>query len=142
MAQLETECDINYEVNPVVSDLDMNKLFSAAWPNHTPTDFVPVLARSLTYICAYSNGRLVGFVNVAWDGGVHAFLLDTTVHPEYQRRGIGRRLVEIAVRESRSRGAVWLHVDYEPHHRPFYEACEFSPTAAGLINLSNSDASR
>ena len=49
----------------------------------------PVLARSFTYICAFTPGGLVGFVNVAWDGGVHAFLLDTTVVPEYRRRGVG-----------------------------------------------------
>ena len=44
-----------------------------------------MLARSLTYVAAYDTvgggEQLVGFVNVAWDGGIHAFLLDTTVHP-------------------------------------------------------------
>jgi len=39
----------------------------------------------------------VGFVNVAWDGDVHFFLLDTTVAPSRQGNGIGRRLVEEAI---------------------------------------------
>ena len=30
-------------------------------------------------VCAREDSELVGFVNVAWDGGVHAFLLDTLV---------------------------------------------------------------
>jgi len=34
------------------------------------------------------NGALIGFVNVAWDGGDHAFLIDTKVRPDHQRRGI------------------------------------------------------
>jgi hypothetical protein len=34
------------------------------------------------------DGALVGFVNVAWDGGDHAFLLDTKVATENQRQGI------------------------------------------------------
>ena len=29
----------------------------------------------------------------------------------------------------------WLHVDYEPHLEPFYRACGFTPTLAGLLGL-------
>jgi hypothetical protein len=29
-----------------------------------------------------SDGLLVGFVNIAWDGGYHAFLLDTRTRGE------------------------------------------------------------
>src|SRR4051794_16502999 len=32
--------------------------------------------------------RLVGFVNVAWDGGHHAFLLDTKTHDDWQPHGV------------------------------------------------------
>jgi ribosomal protein S18 acetylase RimI-like enzyme len=56
----------------------------------------------LAYICAYQNDYLVGFVNVAWDGGDHAFLLDTTAHPTFQRRGIGQQLVRKAARVARA----------------------------------------
>lgn len=31
------------------------------------------------WVCGRQSGRLVGFVNVAWDGAVHAFILDTLV---------------------------------------------------------------
>jgi GNAT superfamily N-acetyltransferase len=82
--------------------------------------------------------RLVGFVNVAWDGGVHAFLLDTTVHPEFRRQGIGVSLVRCAADEARELGAEWLHVDYEPRYAEFYRRCGFRPTQAGLLKL-NSD---
>nr|MYU47339.1 GNAT family N-acetyltransferase [Streptomyces sp. SID7803] len=35
---------------------------------------------SLGWVCARENGLLAGgFVNVAWDGGIHAFVLDTVV---------------------------------------------------------------
>jgi GNAT superfamily N-acetyltransferase len=77
----------------------------------------------------------VGFVNLAWDGGIHAFLLDTTVHAAWQRRGIGRRLVGEAVAVAAARGMEWVHGDYEPHLDDFYRACGFQPTLAGLIRL-------
>ena len=36
---------------------------------------------SLGWVCARDGAELVGFVNVAWDGVVHAFVLDTMVTP-------------------------------------------------------------
>jgi GNAT superfamily N-acetyltransferase len=90
----------------------------------------------LAHVGAYDGERLVGFVNVAWDGGVHAFLLDTTVHPEFQRQGIATTLVRRAAELARERGAQWLHVDYEPHLEGFYRGCGFRPTLAGLIALT------
>ncbi len=128
--------EIIYQLNPTVTHVDVNRLFAAAWSDHRDTDFTPVLSHSLAYVCAYSDNELVGFVNVAWDGGVHAFLLDTTVHPAYQRRGIGIKLVHEATAAAKARGIHWLHVDYEPHMDTFYKQCGFQPTLAGLMRLN------
>ncbi len=128
--------EIIYRLNPTVSNVDMNRLFAVAWAEHQKTDFAPVLSRSLAYICAYDETALVGFINVAWDGGVHAFLLDTTVDAAYQRQGIGVRLVLEAVGAAKARGIHWLHVDYEPRLDTFYKQCGFQPTLAGLMQLN------
>lgn len=126
---------IRFEVRPELGDDALNALFAAAWPDHRPTAFGPVLARSLAWIAAYAGAEIVGFVNVAWDGGLHAFLLDTTVHPDHQRRAIGTGLVRRAVAAAREGGAEWMHVDYETRLDRFYRGCGFRPTAAGLIHL-------
>jgi len=127
---------IAYHLRPEVSNGTLNELFAAAWPNHKASDFKPILDRSLTYVCAFADNMLVGFVNVAWDGGVHGFLLDPTVHPRWQRQGIGRQLVQHAAATAQSHGLHWLHVDYEPHLDSFYRGCGFQPTLAGLIQLN------
>ncbi|MBW8724292.1 MAG: GNAT family N-acetyltransferase [Inquilinus limosus] len=91
---------------------------------------------SLGWVCLRQAGRLAGFVNVAWDGGVHAFLLDTAVTPSLQRQGHATRLVAEAVAQARVAGCEWLHVDFDPHLRGFYlDACGFQPTEAGLVRL-------
>ncbi|AGL15453.1 GNAT family N-acetyltransferase [Actinoplanes sp. N902-109] len=91
---------------------------------------------ALTWVGAFDGGRLVGFVQVAWDGGRHAFLLDTAVDPDRQHRGLGTRLVRAAVAEARAAGCDWLHVDFEPRLERFYrDGCGFQPTAGGLIRL-------
>ncbi|WP_406209062.1 GNAT family N-acetyltransferase [Kitasatospora sp. NBC_01560] len=122
-------------VRPELTDAELNELFDAAWPDHRPTSFAPVLARSLTWIAARRGSRLVGFVNVVGDGGAHAFILDTTVHPDQRRQGLGIRLVRAAADEAKAAGAQWLHVDYEPCLESFYAQCGFLPTAAGLRRL-------
>jgi GNAT superfamily N-acetyltransferase len=127
---------IRYSDSPPLGNEALNALFAAAWPGHAGGDFQAVLARSLGFVAALDGERLVGFVNVAWDGGVHAFVLDTTVHPAYQRRGIGKGLVREATRLARAKGAQWLHVDFEPHLADFYlSACGFRPSAAGVLRL-------
>jgi len=91
---------------------------------------------SLGWVTARDGGELVGFVNVPWDGGSHAFVMDTLVTGPARRRGIGRELVAVCEREARLAGCEWLHVDFEPHLREFYfEACGFTATDAGLIEL-------
>ncbi|MFG1606490.1 GNAT family N-acetyltransferase [Actinoplanes sp. NPDC049265] len=95
---------------------------------------------ALTWVGAFDKGALVGFVQVAWDGGEHAFILDTAVDPAAQRRGIGIALVRAATAEARAAGCSWLHVDHEPHLDHFYRAgCGFRPTQAGLISLDSHD---
>jgi GNAT superfamily N-acetyltransferase len=127
--------DITYQISPPLDNEQLNVLFAAAWADHRWRDLTPVLARSLAWVCACASDTLVGFVNLAWDGGVHAFLLDTTVHPAWQRRGIGQHLVSLAAQEAQRGGAEWLHVDYEPHLEPFYSACGFQHSLAGVMRL-------
>jgi GNAT superfamily N-acetyltransferase len=122
-------------VRPALTDAELNELFTVSWPAHRPAPFGPMLSRSLAWIAARRASRLVGFVNIVGDGGAHAFILDTTVHPDERRKGLGIRLVRAAADEARARGAEWLHVDYEPHLESFYGQCGFRPTAAGLMRL-------
>ena len=91
---------------------------------------------SLGWVIAREAGALLGFVNVPWDGLVHAWIQDTMVATAARHRGIATELVARAVDQSRAAGCEWLHVDFEDHLRPFYlEACGFEPTNAGLIRL-------
>ncbi len=116
-----------------VDEDELQRLFEAAWGTRK-TDFRPVLERSFTWVTAHDGRTLVGFVNVAWDGGVHFFLLDTTVHPDWQRRGIGTRLVRDALDACRGSGE-WIHVDFDPLLTSFYHDAGFGPTTAGISRV-------
>lgn len=113
-----------------VDEEELQALFDEAWGSRK-VDFQPVLARSFTWVTAHDGGTLVGFVNIAWDGGVHFFLLDTTIHPDWQRRGIGTRLVREALDACRGAGE-WIHVDFDPELTGFYHRAGFGPTTAAI----------
>ena len=126
---------IEYRDDPNPGNHALNALWARAWNATCARDFSSILSRSLAHVGAFSGFKLVGFVNVAWDGGIHAFILDTCVDPEFRRQGIATSLVERAKILARERGAEWLHVDFEPHLTHFYRQAGFAPTEAGLIRL-------
>jgi GNAT superfamily N-acetyltransferase len=91
---------------------------------------------SLGWVCAREGQALIGFVNVAWDGAGHAFILDTLVVESARRRGVGQQLVAVAVANARIAGCEWMHVDFDDHLEKFYlDGCGFQPTNGGLIAL-------
>jgi ribosomal protein S18 acetylase RimI-like enzyme len=119
----------NAEVNTLHAEAFGHREFDDDWKTQ-------MLRHSLGWVCARDGGELIGFVNVVWDGGVHAFILDTIVAPRASRQGIGTQLVALATNEARAAGCEWLHVDFEDDLREFYlAACGFTPTTAGLIRL-------
>ncbi len=106
--------------------------------DETEWNWVELVRRhSLGWVVARDGDDFVGFVNVLWDGLVHAWLQDTMVAVRARGLGIGTGLVALARQEAQRAGCEWLHVDFDPELGPFYyEACGFRPTSAGLIALS------
>jgi GNAT superfamily N-acetyltransferase len=103
------------------------------WDRISPHSLGWVTARDV-------NGILIGFANVAWDGGDHAFLLDPKVRSDHQRRGIGTELVRFAAGHAADAGCEWMEVDFEDTERLaafYFEACGFRPTRAGLLHLTD-----
>lgn len=73
-------------------------------------------------------GRPVGFVHVLQIDG-HAHLEQLSVLPPYGRRGIGRRLIQAALSETRDRGhrTITLRTYRDvPWNAPFYRSCGFA----------------
>lgn len=120
----------NGEVNDLHAEAFEHRQFDDDWQRL-------VADHSLGWVTARDDGgRLVGFVNVIWDGLTHAWIQDTMVAAAARHDGIGTALVAAAEQGARDAGCEWLHVDFDEHLRAFYiDACGFTPTSAGLIEL-------
>ena len=138
---MSTAHEIVFAVRPEIDNAQLNRLHAEGFEHHvTDHDWQPQLRHSLLWVGAFDGDRLIGFVNVAWDGGVHAFLLDTAVEVAYRRRGIGTRLVGEAIEAVRRHGGLeWIHVDSdEVLMERFYYPAGFSPCHAGTCNVAES----
>ena len=122
----------NHEVNALHAEA-----FSTRDFDESECNWIELTSRhSLGWVVARDGDGLAGFVNVLWDGLVHAWLQDTMVAGRARGQGIGTELVARAARGARVAGCEYLHVDFDDHLRPFYlGACGFAPTSAGLLAL-------
>ncbi|SDK00143.1 Acetyltransferase (GNAT) family protein [Nonomuraea maritima] len=129
---------VTYEWRGHFDNAAINALHAEGF-GHAPLKddwWAQVNRHSLGWVCATENGELVGFVNVAWDGAAHAFILDTLVADSARHRGIGTELIAVASREARAARCEWLHVDFDKDLKPsYFDTCGFEPTPAGLIAL-------
>ena len=122
----------NAEVNALHAEAFETRVFDESEWNWAEL----VCRHSLGWVVARDGAELAGFVNVLWDGLVHAWLQDVMVAIKARGQGIGTELVRHARAGAKAAGCEYLHVDFEDHLRSFYyDACGFSPTNAGLIAL-------
>lgn len=138
MQPSEPTTDVTLHWRGPFSNEELNRLHAECFDHRVLADdwWGQVNRHSLGWVVQRTGDDLVGFVNVAWDGGVHAFVLDTMVTAPLRRRGLAGELVAAAVAGARAAGCEWLHVDFDPELRAFYfDACGFRPTDAGLIPL-------
>jgi GNAT superfamily N-acetyltransferase len=138
MKPMPHQADVVFTWRGAFDNAEVNRLHAECF-EHQVLDIdwrAQLQDHSLGWVCARRDRKLVGFVNVAWDGDGHAFVLDTLVVASARRAGIGTRLLAKAACEARVAGCEWLHVDFEDHLRGFYlDACGFREAPAGVLQL-------
>jgi len=87
-----------------------------------------------TNIGAWDGGRLVGVVRVLTDGYTFSALADILVDPEYQRLGIGRALMQRALKAAPD---ARLIIDAQPECVGFFARIGCDPGPAGFVMTSN-----
>ncbi len=93
-----------------------------------PSTLETGLSGSSRVVVARDNGRLIGLARVISDGASICYLQDVLVHPDAQRKGVGRSLVLAALAPYSSVRQKVLLTDDEPGQRAFYESLGYSET--------------
>lgn len=126
---------VEWRVREQVPNEALCTLFSKAYNIDLSLDFNPILDKSLTWLTAWRDGSLVGFINAAWDGFKHAFLVDRTAltdEPEVRNQLILTMLDTIA-RDHPSVDKV--HLDCDPGEVSVLESRGLQQMPAGIVFL-------
>jgi ribosomal protein S18 acetylase RimI-like enzyme len=97
---------------------------SVGWSAYTrdPEKLAAALAGSSTVVTAREGDTLVGIARVVSDGASVCYLQDVLVHPQHQRRELGRQLVSRVLAPYEGVRQKVLLTDDEPGQKAFYES--------------------
>ncbi|HTY80302.1 MAG TPA: ribosomal protein S18-alanine N-acetyltransferase [Candidatus Bathyarchaeia archaeon] len=73
------------------------------------------------------GGRVVGYLCL-WEIGHEIHITNLAVHPEWRRRGVGRRLLAFAMAEGKARGVTLAFLEVRPSNAQavkLYESLQF-----------------
>ena len=112
----------NLQLNEIV-----NLYRSVGWTNYLKR--VDILqqayADSLCVLGAYDSDQLVGVIRTVGDGQTIVFVQDIIVLPEYQRKGIGTKLLKAVMDKYKDVYQVELLTDNTDKTKAFYRSVGF-----------------
>lgn len=125
--------EISYAWRGPVTDAELVDLVESHGGHPAAGWWDQIRPYSLGWVTARAvDGTLVGFVNVAWDGGDHAFLIDTKTRGSYQHRGIGTAVVRQAAHHARpSDASGYTSTSNEALRRSTSRPAAFAPRKRG-----------
>ena len=119
---------LNY--NHILSAKEYCELRSAvAWKPIPEDQAQSGIDHSDFVIACRDNDEIVGCARIFWDKGYIAYLADVMVKPDYQRQGIGKRLVDECIayidRQLKEGWRIKIVIVSAKGKEPFYERFGF-----------------
>lgn len=131
----------NVELAWVYNDaqIDWNELANvykaAPLGNKNPDDLKTAFSNSMYKCFVYEGDRLIGVGRAIADGVDVSYLCDIAVHPDYQRRGIGKRIVRKLLEFSKSYNKILLFSS--AGNEPFYSKLGFDRMTTAMAIFKN-----
>jgi ribosomal protein S18 acetylase RimI-like enzyme len=131
-----------------LADIDLYQLqelfnLAAFWAKERSIkDWGTAIANSEPVVSIWDRELLIGFARATSDGIYRATLWDVAIHPDYQGKGLGSKLVETVLSHPRMQKVERVYL-MTTHQQEFYEKIGFqvnNTTTMVLQNQSNFDA--
>lgn len=109
---------ITYKVNDQGLNAPVFVAFaSKVWPGNYDVDKTQIALSKTLNITAYSGDMLVGCLRILSDGYYFGTITELLVDPEYQKQGIGSKLLQLAIENT----PTTLYFGAQPGLEMFYE---------------------
>lgn len=109
-------------------ELEILELYkSVGWSNYyeNPELLKEAYKNSLFIVGAYSDDKLIGIIRVVGDGCSIIYVQDIIVAPAYQRKGIGKRLLDTILEKYENVYQKVLLTEKQPQTIAFYKGAGF-----------------
>jgi len=102
---------------------------AVGWSNYyeRPEMLCKAFQNSLCVLGAYEDNTLVGILRAVGDGASILLIQDILVYPQYQRQGIGTKLMQTVLEEYKNVYQVQLMTDDTEKTVTFYKSLGFRP---------------
>lgn len=90
------------------------------------------LCEAAVFLICEINGKAVGLIRGVYDGS-RALIHQLSVHPKYQRRGIGKTLVKEIAKEFRKKGAPSVSATVNERSLEFWKRVGFERVPVFLV---------
>ncbi|CAD2079606.1 N-acetyltransferase [Phocicoccus schoeneichii] len=120
--------NITYHENRIIDTKELIELYkSVEWSGYYEDTYIMeyILKNSLFHISAWDGEKLVGLVRVVGDVVYIAYIQDILVHPDYQRHGIGKALMEMTLERVRKCRQIVLTTENSEKTKGFYKSLGF-----------------
>ncbi len=96
------------------------------------------LPNSLFATTIRDAGQLIAMGRVVGDGGCDYGIVDVAVHPDYQRQGLGDRIMTAIMSyiDQNAPGSAYVALIADDHSPALYSKFGFEPTAPKSIGMS------
>jgi len=116
---------IEYRFTKNISKSKLQDLFlSNKWDSgNYPDKLQTALKGSHSVISAWDGDKLVGLMNALSDGIMNVFFLYLVVHPDYQKKGVGQKIVELMLHKYKDYARKMI-ISYD-EALEFFQKCGF-----------------
>lgn len=124
---------IEIQRNANITPEEVEELRQAIGWNPNIGKYQQVLKQSYAYFSIRNEKKLIAFARVISDGILYSFIVDLTVHSDFQRQGIGKHLVKHIITELKKDDIQYIQLTFYKELEPFYKECGFEIIEAGSI---------
>ena len=115
-------------------------LWESVWGNAPTKEQIELaLTNSIYVVSVYDRGKVAAMARMIGDMGLCYYIKDVVVHPDYQKQGIGRLLINELLDFIKSNGISGTQIFVElcamPDKIPFYEKFGFSANEAQRLRI-------
>ncbi|HDR4457541.1 GNAT family N-acetyltransferase [Bacillus cereus] len=132
-----------YEIKSDIPTLEEYKYLcdSVGWTNYMNFEVAEIsLQNSIYCIIVKDNNQIIGMGRIVGDGAIYFYIQDIVVHPEYQKNGIGKKIMNTLVEylNQNAPDKAFIGLFASQGKTSFYEKYDFkdySPNMTGMFTV-------